>query len=190
MTAFPTMTFPEEITTERLSLRWPVEADAEEIFVRYAQDPEVTRYLTWRPHTSIKDTLDFHKKSTVDREEGRAFPWLIRSRETRLVLGMIGLRIEGHIAHLGYVLARDAWDQGVATEAARAVVAVGQQCESLWRIEAYCDVENETSARVLQKAGLSFEGTHRREIALPNLGDEPRDVHCYAVVRCDDGRWT
>lgn len=184
------MTTPEEITTERLLLRWPRETDAEEVLARYAQDPEVTRYLTWRPHEQIEQTVEYLRKSTVNREEGKAFPWLIRSRETRLVLGMIGLRIEGHVAHLGYVLVRDAWGQGYATEAARAVVAVGQKNESLWRIEAYCDVENAASARVLKKVGLSYEGTHRREIVLPNLSDAPRDVHCYAIVRGDDGIWT
>lgn len=183
------MTFPEEITTERLLLRWRVESDAEEIFARYAQDPEVTRYLTWQPHASVAETIEFQHSKAADRAAGTSFGWLIRSRATHVVLGMIGLRIEKHIAHVGYCLARDAWGQGYATDAARAVVAVAQRNESLWRIQATCDVENAVSGRVLEKAGLKFEGTLRRHIVLPNLGDAPRDVHCYATVRGDDGIW-
>jgi len=171
-------------------LRWPVEADAEEIFARYAHDPEVTRYISWRPHQSIEETLEFLKKAAVARQEGRGYPWLIRLRESRALLGMIGLRTEGHIAHLGYVLARDAWGHGYATEAAQAVVAEVQRNKSVWRIEAFCDVENAASARVLERTGLSFEGTLRRELVLPNWGDVPRDAHSYALVRGDDGRWS
>jgi RimJ/RimL family protein N-acetyltransferase len=54
---------------------------------------------------------------------------------------------------------------------------------TIWRIQAFCDVENRASARVLEKAGLTFEGTLRRYMVLPNLSDAPRDMLCYAKVR-------
>jgi [ribosomal protein S5]-alanine N-acetyltransferase len=54
---------------------------------------------------------------------------------------------------------------------------------SVWRVQAYCDPENGASARVLEKAGLVREGLLRRYIVTPNLGDEPRDVYVYALVR-------
>jgi ribosomal-protein-alanine N-acetyltransferase len=177
------MKFPEELLTPRLLLRPPTEADCEEIFTRYAHDPQVTQYLSWRPHKSVADTIEFRRKSSVDVEAGRVFPWLIRSSETRNVLGMIGLRIDGHTVHLGYCLARDAWRQGFATEAASAVVAVAMNEPSIWRLQALCDLENRASARVLEKFGLTFEGTLRRYMVLPNLSDTPRDVHCYAKSR-------
>jgi RimJ/RimL family protein N-acetyltransferase len=183
------MMFPEQITTERLLLRWPVEADAPEIFARYAQDPEVTRYLTWRPHTSLQETLEFQRKSAADRAEGKVCSWLIRLRERHEVLGMIGLGIEKHVASLGYCLARDAWGRGYATEAAQAVVALARENESLWRIQASCHVDNTASGRVLEKAGLVFEGTLRRQSMLPNLSDAPSDVRRYATVRDAEGIW-
>ena len=83
----------------------------------------------------------------------------------------------------GYCLARDAWGQGYATEAAGAFIAAALDIPTLWRIQAYCDVENCASARVLEKIGLEREGTLRRYMVLPNLSNEPRDVHCYAKVR-------
>ena len=42
---------------------------------------------------------------------------------------------------------------------------------AIWRVQAFCDVENRASARVLEKAGLTLEGTLRRYMVLPNLGD-------------------
>ena len=49
---------PEQkrIETERLILRPFREDDAEAIFFGWANDPEVTRYLTWNPHRSLEDT--------------------------------------------------------------------------------------------------------------------------------------
>jgi RimJ/RimL family protein N-acetyltransferase len=184
------MTIPEEIQTDRLHLRWHVEADAEEIFARYAHDPEVTRYLCWKPHQTLDDTLTFQREKAADRDQGVGFGWLIRSRESRLVLGMVGFKIDKHTADLGYCLARDAWGQGYATEAARAVISTMRQHGSeIWRIEALCHVANKASARVLEKAGLRHEGILRRYYVFPNLGDEPQDVHCYALARDAAGMW-
>jgi [ribosomal protein S5]-alanine N-acetyltransferase len=53
----------------------------------------------------------------------------------------------------------------------------------IWRLQAFCDLENRASARVLEKAGLTLEGILRRYMVFPNLGDVPRDVYCYAKVR-------
>jgi RimJ/RimL family protein N-acetyltransferase len=99
------------------------------------------------------------------------------------LLGSVGFGVKQHLVQFGYCLARDAWGQGYATEAARAIVATALADPAVWRVQAYCDVENPASARVLEKAGLTFEGTLRRYVVLPNLGDVPRDVHVYARVR-------
>ena len=177
------MSFPEELSTSRLLMRSPGEADCDEIFARYAHDPQVTHYLSWRPHASVNDTIEFRRKAMADVEAGRAIQWLIRLNETHNVLGMIGLRIDGHSVHMGYCLARDAWVMGIATEAASAVVAAAMNEATVWRLQALCDLENRASARVLEKIGLVYEGTLRRYMVLPNLGDVPRDVRCYARVK-------
>jgi RimJ/RimL family protein N-acetyltransferase len=53
----------------------------------------------------------------------------------------------------------------------------------MWRVWGVCDVENAGSARVMEKAGLSFEGVLRRHTIHPNVGTEPRDMRCYAKTR-------
>lgn len=51
--------FPDQFETRRLILR-PVEADdAEAVFEGFAQDPAVSRYLIWRPHSSIAESHAF-----------------------------------------------------------------------------------------------------------------------------------
>ena len=108
------MTRPEEILTERLRLRPPAEADAEQIFARYGQDPEVCRYMSWTPHRSIDDTLRVPcAGSSATTPKAAACGYLIFSRESGELLGSVGGAIEGHRMQFGYCLARDAWGHGI-----------------------------------------------------------------------------
>lgn len=177
------MTSNREILTERLRLRPPTENDAERIFARYGQDAEVCHYMSWTPHRSIDDTLAFLTRIVSDNADGRSLGYLIFSRDSSELLGSVGGAIEKFRLQFGYCLARDAWGSGFATEAARAFLNAAWSKPELVRIQAFCDVENRASARVLDKIGMHFEGTLRRYMVLPNLGDLPRDVHCYAQTR-------
>jgi [ribosomal protein S5]-alanine N-acetyltransferase len=177
------MSFPVQLQTTRLVLRPPTEADAEAVFSRYAQDPVVSRFLTWEPHTSVESVRAYLERITHDNREGRSAGYLVFARDGDQLLGSIGGAINDSRMQFGYCLARDAWGRGFATEAARAFVAAVLAQPSVWRIQAHCDLENPASARVLEKAGLVLEGTLRRYMRLPNLGEAPRDLWLYAKVR-------
>jgi len=178
------MHFPNEIETDRLRCRPPVESDAENIFARYSRDAKVCRFMSWTPHQSVDDTVAYLKQKSTAPPEGIA-RYLIFARTTSELLGSIGGRVQGARHEFGYRLARDAWGRAYATEAARAFVKAALYAPELWRVQALCDVENAASARVLEKIGLAFEGTLRRYMVLPNLGPMPRDVHCYATYARD-----
>lgn len=178
------LNFPEEVETERLRLRWPTEADAEEIFARYASDPEVTRYMLWQPHQTVEDTLAFLRQWDNDPVVAGGQRWLLRKKTTGLLLGMIGCRrIEPHILQFGYCLARDSWGQGYATEATRAMVSHWIALPEIERVQALCDPTNVASAKVLERSGLAYEGTLRRYVVSPNFSNEARDARLYAVVK-------
>src|SRR3990172_4378710 len=115
-------TWPQTIETERLTLAFPSPEDAPEIFERYAQDGDVTRYLSWPTQHSLRETEEFIARSIAWREEGTSINWLIRDRATGRLLGAVGIRPAGPKAELGYCLAREAWGQGTAGEASRAGV--------------------------------------------------------------------
>jgi RimJ/RimL family protein N-acetyltransferase len=172
-----------ELLTKRLRLRPPAETDAKRIFSRYGQDAEVCRYMCWTPHRSISDTLSFLRRIVCENNEGKSIGYLIFELKSGELLGSIGGAIERHKMQFGYCLARDAWGKGFATEAVGVFIETVMKDSSLWRLQAFCDVENRASARVLEKAGLTLEGTLRRYLVLPNLGDAPRDVFCFAKVR-------
>jgi RimJ/RimL family protein N-acetyltransferase len=174
---------PEILETERLRLRRAVMEDAEAIFMEYAQDPEVTKYLTWRPHRKVETVYEFLRLAMESWENGGAFQWAILRKNDARLMGMIGLRVDGHKLEVGYALARPYWGNGYMTEAVTALIGWALKQGDVYRVWAVCDVENAASARVMEKAGMRREGILRRWSVHPGCGDEPRDSYCYAITK-------
>jgi [ribosomal protein S5]-alanine N-acetyltransferase len=176
-------TAPEHLETERLVLRRPVASDAPAVFERYAADPDVTRLLGWATHRAIDDTRAFLAFSDLEWGRWPAGPYLILSRGDGRLLGGTGIAFEtARRASTGYVLAKDSWGLGFATEALLAIVGVAQAV-GVRRLYALCHANHHPSARVLEKCGFVREGILRRYQDFPNLPRaEPSDVLCYARV--------
>jgi RimJ/RimL family protein N-acetyltransferase len=174
---------PTTFETNRLIIRQPRLTDCDAISANYAQDPEAVRYLIWRPHKDIQETEDFLNRCVQAWAEQSEFPWAITLKGTGELIGMVGLRIDGFKADLGYVLGRRWWGNGFATEAVSAIVNWSMSQPTIYRVWAMCDVENAASARVLEKAGMTREGVLRRSTMHPNVSHEPRDSYCYAIVK-------
>ena len=166
------MKAPERIETPRLILRKPTPGDAESIFARYASDPEVTRLLSWPTHQSIDDTRVFLAFSESEWQRWPAGPFLIESRSSHQLLGSTGFAFESPTeAATGYVLAKDAWGRGYATEALSAIVSLSPLL-GLRRLYALCHPEHSASAHVLEKCGFQCETLVHHPAAFPNLASD------------------
>ena len=144
----------------------------------------VTRYLSWPTHTSIDDTRAFLRLSDQGWAEGNNVPYLIERLEDGLLLGSTGLMADADDCfNTGYVLARDAWGQGYATESLAAMLDLAFSQPAVTRVYALCDVEHRASARVMQKCGMQLEGLRPAHLVLPNLSPHPRDMLCHAKIR-------
>ncbi len=178
------LAFPDSLETERLLLRKPVIEDAKVIFTTYATDPDVARFMTWIPHKDLQETVEFVSSCIQDWSDHKSWPYVIMSNEvSHNLLGMIHLHRTKHDISVGYVLAKSCWGQGIATEALQSVVDLCFTQQSVYRVSTYCDLENVASARVMEKAGLTFEGMLKRYEIAPCLSSEPRDCKLYAVTR-------
>ena len=176
-----------QLPTERLLLRRMRLDDAADMFA-YASDPQVTSTVTWDTHLSIDDSLAFLRQVIAGYERGDQASWGIEHRADRKFIGTIGFatpRQGGYVAEVGYALARPYWGQGLMTEALRAVVDFGFRYMELRRIEAVCRVDNIGSYRVMEKAGMQFEGILRE--ARYSKG-RMETVRLYAILRSDYGR--
>jgi RimJ/RimL family protein N-acetyltransferase len=157
--------------------------DAPQIFNAYARDPAVTKYLLWRTHKTIDETISFLMTCLKNWEGDHDFGWVIESQDTGELMGMIGISFDQMGANLGYVLASSFWNKGFMTEAVKSITDWGLRQEGIFRVWAVSDVENTASVKVLENSGMQCEGMLRRWIVLPNISNEPRDCFCYSKVK-------
>ena len=183
MRHLPSIAPPEVIATTQLVLRRPRMSDADDIFDNYAADPEVTRYVTWRPYTDRSEVAPFLQSRLARWDSGEEHSWVIKRPQEDRIIGMIGCRVREHAADIGYVMSRNYWNRGYTTEAAKAIVDWASNLKFVYRVWAVCDVENKASSRVLEKVGMQREGILRRYIVHPNLSPEPRDCCVYSKIR-------
>jgi RimJ/RimL family protein N-acetyltransferase/ubiquinone/menaquinone biosynthesis C-methylase UbiE len=150
------------IETERQILRDFVAEDFDALHA-ITSDPEVMRFMFHGARTAERQRAMLDEVIVSQREAPRRrYELAVVRRADGRLLGSVDLTPdEPGVADLGYLLGREAWGQGYATEAARTMVAAGFDQLGLHRIFATCDVNHTASARVLEKAGLRRDGVLR-----------------------------
>ncbi len=158
------------LETERLLLRALTDADVNDIF-EYASDPEVSKYLPWNTHESIEESIAFLKMSKKAFQISDNIDWGIELKEEKKIIGAISMRKwndRNKCGDVGYVLSRRYWGKGITTEALRSVIRFGFEKLKINRIEAHCDEANPGSYKVMEKAGMKYEGTLRDKVFIKN----------------------
>ena len=172
---------PDGLDTARLRLRTLSLADVPAALAAWGSDAIVARHLRW---TATNELAEQQRRIARDLEEhaagaGRWGMWL---GET--LVGKLNATPDAPgVIRVGYLVARPFWGQGIASEAVTAVVGVAR--EHAWRVHATVDPDNAASIRVLERAGLPFEGLARRAVVRPALGPDPRDTAIHATARDD-----
>jgi len=127
----------------------------------YATDPEWARFLAVPQPFERRHAEEFLARQIL-ADPATDASWAIQHEGS--AIGGINLRLhdDGRIGELGYSIARPWWGQGMVTEAARAVIdgAFGSM-PTLARIRACADARNHASQRVMEKLGITREGTLR-----------------------------
>ncbi len=173
----------QTIETQRLILRRFRIEDAEDMFNNWASDPEVTRFLTWPPHTSIEVTENLLTDWISRYEDGGYFNWVMEYKETGKAIGNISvvkLYEDIDAADVGYCMSRKHWGQGLMSEALKGVMDYLFDVVGLNRVAANHDVNNSRSGRVMEKAGMIQEGI-LKAAGKNNLGIH--DVVWHAMIR-------
>jgi ribosomal-protein-alanine N-acetyltransferase len=155
-----------ELVTERLILRQLTLADADAMYHNWASDPEVTKYLTWKTHKSPHYSQKALQKVWLEQYPKQDFyDWCIVLRETSEPIGTIGtVHIDEGVGSLeiGYCIGRKWWHCGYASEALTRIIDFFFVEVNASRIESKHNSKNVNSGKVMQKAGMQFEGTLRQ----------------------------
>jgi len=175
----------KEIKTDRLLLRQFLSDDAPEV-KRMAGDYEVAKGTLSMPHPyedgAAEEWIAGHGSARKKSEE---LSWAICLRTNSLLIGAISL-MEISSRHnrgeLGYWIGQEHWNHGYCSEATTAILDYSFNTLKLHKIFAEHFASNPASGRVMEKAGMSYEGTLRSHVE--RFG-EYQDVLCFGILSSD-----
>ena len=168
------------IKTQRLILRKITLKDLPEVY-EYTSDPFVPEYLMWYPHKTQEYTKSYLRYISKLYKKGKFYDWGITFNDK--VIGTVGyssINLKNNSAEIGYVLNRNFWGKGIASEAVKEIIRFGFTTLNFNRIEAIFLPENNRSRRVLEKCGLKSEGIRRSSLFVKG---EYRDVEVFSIIR-------
>lgn len=154
----------QTINTDRLSLRKYQTGDAPDMFKNWANDSDVTKFLSWKPHNNIEATKEIIEQ-WVSKYENNVYNWAIKLKEIAEVIGGISIvRLDEtcYSCEIGYCMSRKHWGMGIMSEALTAVIEYLFTEVGFNRIAAMHDTNNIASGKVMIKSGMKYEGTLRQ----------------------------
>jgi ribosomal-protein-alanine N-acetyltransferase len=169
------------LTTARLDLR-PCALGDVAVLTALWREPDVRRYL-WDDEIVSDELATEVVQAFLASADQRGYGlWLLLRRSGGELLGFAAMRdIAGSSQLVGspqveliYGLAPAAWGQGLATEAARAVLAYGLETLGHEQIWARTDPPNLASQRVIERLGMH---------AAENPGIEPSPMLSFVIKR-------
>lgn len=179
------MIAPPALRTARLLLDAFSPADVPEL-ARLAGDRAVADTTLALPHPYHEaDARRFLAAVADGHAAGSALTLAIRLADGPRLVGAIGLKDidrDHAVAELGYWVGVPWWGRGIATEAARAVLAYAFDELGLNRVSAHHMVRNPASGKVLERAGMRREGLLRQRVL---RWGQFEDVVVYGALRSD-----
>ena len=174
------------LETPRLILSKIGPEDAEHMYNNWANDPEVTKYMTWEPHESVGVTRQILENWSNHYDNGNFFHWAIRLKETGMPIGtisLLGVSDARLSCELGYCIGQKWWHKGYMSEAALEVLKFAINQVGFVRVQAEHCGSNPNSGGVMRKIGMTYEGIRRK--AFVTTFNTVEDLHMYAFVAGD-----
>ena len=160
------VTEPElPLRTERLVLRLHRPDDAEPLRAYYG-DPDVVRYVPFDPWDDASTPTHMTKRLTRTGLTSEAHGLGLVAEHDGRVVGDVMLwtsETEQRVAEVGWAFHPDVAGQGLATEAAGALLDVAFDVYGLHRVSAQLDPRNTASARLCERLGMRREAHLRQD---------------------------
>lgn len=146
--------------TERLVLRKFQPDDAEDLHRIYS-NPETMKFMGIYDHSVEEERSNIQRHIEKYYDQLGFGLWAAVLKENNRLIGRCGFlfqEIEGvKDLELAYLIDRDYWSKGLATEAAQGILQLGSSQFGFTRIIAVIKPENVGSIRVAEKCGLNYE---------------------------------
>lgn len=155
------------LETDRLLLRHLELDDLHSLFALYC-DPEISRFIPDAPRTLAEAQEELEWFLQGHPKHPQLGLWATIYKPTNQFIGRCGLlpwTIDGQDeVEVAYMIAKTHWGQGLATEAAQAILDYGFYTLDYTRLICLIDEENRASIRVAEKIGMAFEKASQDEI--------------------------
>lgn len=171
----------EIFETDEFKIRKIEISDSAAIYKGWAQNLEVARYTTWVTHSSQQETQTYVENCIADWARN-SYTWMIVNKADSTVVGSFAARVHQHKIGIGYLLAMNWWGKGVMTSIVSTFINEAFKIKTIERIGAVCDIENPASKRVMEKAGMQYEGILLSWMKHPNMGVNARDCHSLSIT--------
>lgn len=159
-----THTGTNTIETERLILRRFAYSDDDAMLRYWVADEKIQSLYsepTYPTKEAVKGLLD---KYISSYEKADYYRWAIIDKESGACIGQIAYFLvdsKNHFAEIEYCIGSSFQCRGLATEAAKAVIRYGFEKINLHKVQICTKTINAPSRRVIEKCGLTYEGTLR-----------------------------
>lgn len=161
------MMFGKQFLTDRLYIREYKKSDLD-AYVHVVRQPEIyaTTYGIPREYSRMmgRINLKFIKRNRI---MGTALEYAVLLRENNRYIGNVGLINISHDhnrADISYFIDKDYMNKGYATEAAAVMLNFGFEGLGYHKISGVCMSANTASRRVMEKLGMTYEGTLREDL--------------------------
>lgn len=143
-------------------------------------DRDVTRYMGFPVHACVADATKLigQYKSSLSRYQA-----VCLESSPYDIIGIVGVEINRHSATLTIMFRRDWKARGAGREFSAPFVKWLFTHSQVWRVWAFCHIDNVPVQRVLERMGAQREGCMRRFETFPNISTEPQDCYLYSIVR-------
>ena len=173
--------FDVRLETNRLLLRKLIESDVSDMY-EYTSNPQVSRYLSWNPHTDIKQTENYIKSVISEYDFANSYVWALDLKEVHKLIGVVRIFdvcYSNKRGEISYIMNPKFQGKGLMIEAIVTVVDFCFNKLKFNRIQARCTTDNLSSEHVMQKIGMKYEGTLKDYWI--NKGS-PADAKFYALT--------
>ena len=155
----------KELQTERLILRRLTIDDTESVYNNWANDDEVTYYLSWSTHKDKNVTKEVLENWIKNYPNNDFYQWAIVPKELNEPIGTISVVNKNddiQMVEIGYCIGKQWWNKGITSESLNALINYFFEDINVNRIEAWHDINNPNSGKVMVKCGMKYEGTLRQ----------------------------
>lgn len=145
----------------------------------YSSDFENTYYMLNNPVSTLDETKAFVEKC-IEAYEMNPIPYLSMAVLWNDVhIGEVFASISGEEADIGWIINKNYWGKGYATEAAKLFMDYLSNEFGIKKFAAYCDARNYASQKVMEQIGLQFIGRNGARIYKKNVTDGEELMYSY-----------